>query len=195
MIRRARLICILAVLLAGALGVISSTQTWLVVTLAAGGDALTVPGADALPVLAPLSLAVLALGAALSLAGRVLRYVLGALTVAAAVTLLWLTVPIAVQLPVSAVASTVTTHTGIAGVESVSQLVATITATAWPAIAVVLWVVLLLAGTATLATAHGWRRTGRRFSASGEHAAAAADTPLDAVDSWDDLSRGDDPTR
>ena len=39
-------------------------------------------GAAALPVLAPLSLAVLALGGALSIVGLVLRYVFGALTVA-----------------------------------------------------------------------------------------------------------------
>ncbi|MFH5905902.1 hypothetical protein ACHM19_15340, partial [Clostridium perfringens] len=45
-------------LLAGALGVISSTQTWIDVTLADGAQqTLAVPGADAVPVLTPLSLA------------------------------------------------------------------------------------------------------------------------------------------
>ena len=80
--RRARLLAVTVVLAVGALGIISSTQTWLAVTLRQGPDsALLVPGAAALPVLAPLSLAVLALGAALSIVGLVLRYVFGALTI------------------------------------------------------------------------------------------------------------------
>ena len=45
---------------------------------------LAVPGSDALPVLTPLSLAALALGAALSIAGPVVRYVFGALGLAIA---------------------------------------------------------------------------------------------------------------
>ena len=80
MIRRARLLCVVLVVLCGALGVISSTQTWLTVELQdAAHHVLDVPGASAVPVLAPLSLAVLALGAALSIVGPALRYVFGAL--------------------------------------------------------------------------------------------------------------------
>ena len=70
MTARARLLCVAAIVLAGAIGVISSTQTWLVVTLAGAEHELTVPGAAAVPVLAPLSLAVLALGGALPSVAR-----------------------------------------------------------------------------------------------------------------------------
>ncbi|HET8928965.1 MAG TPA: Trp biosynthesis-associated membrane protein [Microbacterium sp.] len=195
MIRRARLICVVVTLLTGALGLISSTQTWFEVALVDGGDALAVPGADAIPVLAPLCLAVLALGAALTIVGTVLRYILGALTVLAGAVLLWLTVPVAFDPPVSAVASAVTTATGIAGLESVSALIASITATPWPGVTVLCAAVLALAGILTLVTAHAWRRPGRRFATDAAHDAPSADEPLDAVDSWDDLSRGDDPTR
>jgi uncharacterized membrane protein (TIGR02234 family) len=195
MTRRARLICVVVILLAGAVGLISSTQTWFEVALASGGDALAVPGADAIPVLAPLCLAVLALGAALTIVGTVLRYVLGGLTVLAGAALLWLTAPVAAEAPVSAVASAVTTATGIAGLESVSELIASITATPWPTVTVLSSAVLLLAGILTLVTAHAWRRAGRRFATDGSHDARASDEPLDALDSWDDLSRGDDPTR
>jgi hypothetical protein len=63
--RRARLMSVVVTVLCGAIGVISSTQTWLTVELADGAHhTLEVPGASAVPVLAPLSLAVLALGAA-----------------------------------------------------------------------------------------------------------------------------------
>src|SRR5690606_9910601 len=117
------------------------------------------------------------------------------LIVAAGLVLLWLTVPLVFSPPISAVAATVTTHTGIAGLESVTGLVAALTATAWPGVTAAAWVVLLLAGVATLVTAHRWQRTGRRFDTGGRHAGTDPGTPLDAVDSWDELSRGDDPTR
>ena len=74
MIRRARLLSVVVTVLCGALGVISSTQTWLTVELQdAAHHILDVPGASAVPVLAPLSLAVLALGAALSIVGVALQ--------------------------------------------------------------------------------------------------------------------------
>ena len=82
------------------------------------------PGASAVPVLAPLSLAVLALGAALSIVGLVLRYVFGALTVAIAALLAWLTAQVAFAPPASAVAAIVTEATGITGEAAVAALVA-----------------------------------------------------------------------
>src|SRR6478609_1183955 len=100
MTARARLLCVAAIVLAGAIGVISSTQTWLVVTLAGAEHELTVPGAAAVPVLAPLSLAVLALGGALSIVGLVLRYIFGVLTVAIAGLLGFLSAQIAFTTPV-----------------------------------------------------------------------------------------------
>jgi len=195
MTRRARILAVVTILLVGGLGVIASTQTWLTVTLRAGGDPLPVPGTAALPVLAPLCLAVLALGGALSIVGLVLRYVFGALTVGAAAALVWLAAPIAVSPPVSAVSATVTTATGISGTEAVSGLVAGIVATPWPGVTLAAGALLCVAGLFTLGTAHAWRRTGRRYDADSVAAPRAATGPLDAVDSWDDLSRGDDPTR
>src|SRR6478736_8874164 len=100
--RRARLLSVVVIVLCGAIGVISSTQTWLTVELADGAHhTLEVPGASAVPVLAPLSLAVLALGAALSIVGLVLRYLFGGLTVAIAAVLAWLTVTVAFTHPSS----------------------------------------------------------------------------------------------
>jgi uncharacterized membrane protein (TIGR02234 family) len=192
-IARARLVAVVLMVLAGAIGVISSTQTWLTVALDDGaGHELPVPGADAIPVLAPLSLAVLALGAALSIVGRVMRWIFGALTVLIAGWLLALTAQVAFGTPVSAVSSTVTTATGITGLDSVAALVAGIFPTPWPFIALALWAVLLVAGVFTLATAGRWRGSGRRYRT--EDAAPPAMRPRDAIDSWDDLSRGADPT-
>ena len=200
MTTRARLLAVAATVLAGALGIISSTQTWLSVVLTEGaGQALPVPGAAAIPVLAPLSLAVLALGGALSIVGLVLRYVFGTLTVLIAVVLGALTAQIVIAPPVSAVAATVTTATGLTGAEAVAEIVATVSRTPWPAVTLVAWIVLLAAGVFTLATGRRWRGSGRRYEADAAPrpsaaAPAAASRPHDAIDSWDDLSRGDDPT-
>jgi uncharacterized membrane protein (TIGR02234 family) len=200
MIRRARLLAVLTTLAVGALGVISSTQTWLVVTLDDGGrHELAVTGAAAVPVLAPLSLAVLALGAALSIVGLVLRYVFGVLTVAIAGTLGFLSAQVAFATPVGAVASTVTAATGITGISTVDTLVATITATPWPALTLTATVILLAGGLVILVTARRWGRSGRRYESDAgtpteSDAEATASRPHDAIDSWDDLSRGTDPT-
>lgn len=195
--RRARLVAVVATLLCGAIGVISSTQTWLVVVLGdSAGRALEVPGASAIPVLAPLSLAVLALGGALSIVGSVLRYAFGALTVVIAALLTWATAQVALTPPVSAVSSTVTEATGITGESAVAGLLDSITSTAWPIVTLVVWILLIGAGVFTLATAHRWRSGGRRYRTEDAPTAAgpAGSRPHDAIDSWDDLSRGEDPT-
>ncbi len=199
MTRRSRLLAVLTTLAGGAVGVISSTQTWLVVTLDDGGrHELAVPGAAAVPVLAPLSLAVLALGAALSIVGLVLRYVFGVLTVAIAATLGFLSAQVAYATPVAAVASTVTAATGITGADAVDALVATVVATPWPALTFAATVLLLAAGVLILVTARIWGRSGRRYESDAATTAPdggeSASRPHDAIDSWDDLSRGTDPT-
>jgi hypothetical protein len=199
--RRARLLAVVVTVACGAIGVISSTQTWLIAVLDDGAEhALAVAGASAIPVLAPLSLAVLALGAALSIVGLVLRFVFGALSVLIGVVLAWLTARIAFEHPVSAVASVVTEATGIAGESSVAELLASITATAWPIVTLGAWVVLVAAGVFTLVTARGWASSGRRYRTD-DPARPAADgsRPHDAagsraIDDWDGLSRGEDPT-
>jgi len=195
MTARARLLCVAAIVLAGAIGVISSTQTWLVVTLADAEHELTVAGAAAVPVLAPLSLAVLALGGALSIVGLVLRYIFGVLTVGIALVLGVLTAQIAFARPLDAAAPTVTDATGITGTAAISELVSGISATPWPICTLLAWVLLLAAGLFTIVTAHGWRGSDRRYRSDAVPPAGPAPSrPRDAVDSWDDLSRGDDPT-
>ena len=157
------------------------------------------PGASAVPVLAPLSLAVLALGAALSIVGLVLRYVFGALTVAIAALLAWLTAQVAFAAPV--VGRRLDGHRGDRHHRRGRRRRARrrrSTPTPWPFV--------------TLAAWHRAARRGRlhprhRAPLAGERAAVshgcrdagrAGDRrdsrPHDAIDSWDDLSRGEDPT-
>lgn len=191
--RRGRSISVLGFLLAGGVGIISSTQTWLTVQRADAGEPLLVTGADAVPLLAPLSLALLALGAALAIAGPVLRHVFAALGAGAAVVLALGTVPLLAAPPLSAVSSAVTEATGIAGASAIGDIVAGIDPSVWPGIALGCWVVLLAASVFILLTARRWKTGGRRYRTAGaahEHTVG----PLDPVDSWDDLSHGTDPT-
>lgn len=192
MIRRARSNAVLATLAAGLLGVFSSTQTWVQVTLADGTAGLAVTGADAVPVLAPLSLAVLALGAALSIVGHVVRIVLGALMLLIAVALVTLSAPVLTGPPASAYAAVVTEATGIGGDQALAGLVAATTVTGWPVIAILAGVLLAAAGGFVVATSHRWPRGGRKYQSAALR--APQEGPLDAIDSWDELSRGDDPT-
>lgn len=196
MIRRARLLAVVVVVACGALIVISSTQTWLTAVLDDGAaHALEVPGSAAVPVLAPLGLAVLALGGALSIVGLVLRYAFGVLTVLVAGVVGWLSALVALTTPTSAIAATVTEATGITGEAAVAELVSSVTTTAWPMVTVVAAAVLVAAGLFTIVTARQWKGSGRRYRT--EETAPTTVTgsrPHDAIDSWDDLSRGEDPT-
>ncbi|MDT0118090.1 Trp biosynthesis-associated membrane protein [Microbacterium sp. PRF11] len=193
--RRARSTAVLGMLLAGAIGVISSTQTWIDVTLDDGAQqTLAVPGAEALPVLTPLSLAALALGAALSIVGPVLRYVFGALGVLIAVFVGIGTAQILFATPVAATAATVTDATGISGTDAVASLVSNLSLTPWPAVTLLAQAVLAAAAVFTLVTGRRWASGASRKYRTGDEAGAETGRPHDAIDSWDDLSRGDDPT-
>lgn len=193
MTARLRTLLVAVVLLCGAVGVMATTQTWLEVTLhGVAAKPLTVAGSAAVSVATPLSLAVLALGAVLAITGTIMRHVLGALAVIIAAVQGYLTAHVAFATPTSAVASTVTKSTGITGAQPVADLVAHITPTAWPFVALAAWIVLAAAGVAVLVTARRWPSSGRKYRMASGHRAAAG--PLNAVDSWDGLSRGEDPT-
>lgn len=199
MTRRLRTLCVVAILVGGAVALIASTQTWLDVTLVDRGPApLPVAGASAMALLAPLSLAALALGLALSIVGRVLRYMFGVLAVAIGGVLAVGALRVIVALPVESFSAPVTETTGLSGPETIAALVAGITVTPWPFLTVAAAVVIAAGGGVVLATAHRWPGSGRRYrtdAASDGVGTPAASRPHDAIDSWDDLSRGDDPTR
>ncbi|QTV81016.1 Trp biosynthesis-associated membrane protein (plasmid) [Microbacterium sp. NIBRBAC000506063] len=188
---RGRSLSVLLLVLVGGLGILSSTQTWLFVSVSTAAETVEVSGADALPILAPLSLTILALAGVLAIVGRMLRYVFAAIAVAIGVWLLIATLPLVTSPPLSAAAGTVTELTGLAGHDAVATLVEAVVPTSWPLVTLVLWVLLLAAAAFIAASAHRWRTAGKRFRTDGQTHTG----PIDAIDSWDDLSRGSDPTR
>ena len=192
MTRRARSRSVMAILAAGALLLIAGTQTWLTVTLTTGGsEPLEVSGTGADRLLMPLSLAALAAGLLLSISGRVLRYVLGAIALAVAVILGVTAVNTAFIDPRSASASAVTEATGLTGSGVSDALIDQISVSAWPFVTVAAAALLALAALFVLGTASKWAAVTSRYDAA---KARTAGEPRDAVESWDDLSRGEDPT-
>jgi uncharacterized membrane protein (TIGR02234 family) len=214
--RRVKLILMLSIVVGSILALIASTQVWysLHLTSAANHSApVTVQGSVAAPALTALSLAGLALVAALAIAGPVVRVVLGVLGTLLGACIL-LSAGLAVGAPERAGTPAVTTVTGVSGNTSVKHLVAGIDSSAWPWIAIVGGVILVLAGIAVLVTSRAWPGTSRRYQAVRFEPADASAADLAeelnqpgttsqngpasrdaAIDNWDELSRGEDPTR
>lgn len=205
--RRLKLVVILGVLLPSALALVAWTQVWIEARLDPSGSAtrsLDVTGATAAPALTALALAGVALAGALSIAGPVIRVVLGLLEI-----LMGFSVALAAVLamidPAGSSAALVTANTGIAGRASIADGVSATVSTPWPYAALLAGVMMIAAGIAVLVTGRRWPAPGSRYQAvrfesapvgsgnavpSSESAADAAD----AVDAWDGLTRGEDPT-
>ena len=235
--RRVKYLTLLALVVGSGLGLLSATQTWFVIDVkdvANHAGTVTVAGSAAAPALTALSLAGLALTAALAIAGPAFRVVLSILGILLGVSIVFSAVSV-VGDPLRAASGAITSATGVAGEASLRKLVESTTTEFWPWLAVVGGVLVALAGILAIVFVRAWPGPSRRYQArfagedgrSAEEAvaelsegddeaaagtadddqeareAAEADTPdtptaLDrdtAIDSWDELSRGDDPTR
>lgn len=186
--RRLKFSTLGAGLLFSALVFLAWTQDWVAVTLTEGAQ-LNVAGDVASPALSALALTSLVLIGALSIAGPVFRVILGVLQVLLGATMA-LASALAIADPVRAATPVVTDATGIAGAESVAAMVATAAVTAWPWLAVVASTLFGLAGIAVVATARRWPGQSGKYSAVRMEQAEGRN----AVDDWDALSDGTDPT-
>jgi len=203
---RMKLPAVLATVVGGGLALLAWSQTWFDLELAdaaahGAGDGIAVPGSVASPALAALGLAALALVAALAIAGPVIRIVLGILEVVLGGCVLlavWLTIGD----PVGAVSPAVTDATGVSGAGPTAELVASVDQTAWPVAAIAGGILLVAAGIVVLVTGTRWPASSRRYRAvrladaqgSAPGAAPGRAASDRAIDDWDELSRGDDPT-
>jgi len=202
---RMKLPVIVATVVGSALALLSWSQTWFELRLTdsaaqGGGEAIAVAGSVASPALAALALAGLALVAALAIAGPVIRIVLGILELVIGGCLLLATF-LTLGSPIAAVAPAVTDATGVTGAGPTAELVASATATGWPVAAIVGGALLILAGLVVLVTGTRWPSSSRRYRGTrladdeARPAEAGGRAASDrAIDDWDELSRGDDPT-
>ena len=194
---RLRGLLLVATVVVAGLALLAWSQSWFTLQLgASAGDPqpLEVRGDVAAGALAPLALAVLAIVAALALAGPGFRTVFGALEALLGVCVILVAV-VSLGDPVAASAHAVTDATGIAGADSVAALVDTVAVTVWPAVAILAGALTVVVGAFIAASARRWPVSGRKYSRTRTVAADAAAGSGDAVSEWDALSEGDDPTR
>jgi hypothetical protein len=175
----------------------TTTQTWLTVHLdptqlgqaVNSQDGLQVQGSKAATTVTALALVALAGGLAASIAGRIARWIITAIILLAAAGIVGAAAVVQAD-PLAAAQGSIAAATGISG-SSVQVGV-----TAFPALAVVAGCLLGLAALAIVPAGRYWKaRTKYDTAATGAGAGtAAAPGPADEIDSWDRLSRGDDPT-
>jgi hypothetical protein len=187
--RRIKNTLMLAAAVLALLTLITWTQVWFGVTLV-DGTQLEIAGEVAAPALSALALASLVLVGALSIAGPFFRLVFGLLESLIGVAVVSSAV-IALTDPVVASASAISGATGVAGAKSVAAFVDTVDQGLWPWLALVAGVLVVLAGLAVIVTARRWPGSSRKYNATRLEPAKRERT---AVDDWDALSGGDDPT-
>lgn len=189
--RKSTLVLLIAVLALAVFG--TTTQTWMTVTLdpnqvgqaGAAQDALEVQGSKAATTVTALALVALAGGLAAAIAGRIARWIITAIIVLASAGIVAAAATVLAS-PLAAAQGSIAEATGITG----SQ--AHVAVTAFPVLAVVAGCLLALAALVIPLAARHWKaRTKYDVAATGS---AAASGPVDEIDSWDRLSRGDDPT-
>jgi hypothetical protein len=180
-------------ILFSALTLIAWTQLWFTVSVnetTTSTMAIAVTGDLAAPALSAFSLAGLALVAALTISGTVLRIVLGVLQFAIGAGVVASTAA-ALANPVAASASAVTKVTGVSGSHSVAALVETSSQTAWPWLALVFGALTAAVGVVVAITGRRWPGSSRRYQAIADTDQEDSSNP---VSDWDRLSGGSDPT-
>lgn len=186
--RRLKLSLLLGGLAASGLVFLGWTQEWFSVVIV-DGPVLSVQGDVGAPALSTLALTCLVLIGALSIAGSFFRVVLGLLEILLGIAVVF-SGALALADPISASASAISDATGIAGEASLPGLVASVTVTAWPWVSTVGGALVSFLGLAVIITARRWPASTRKYN-------AVRVEPVEgrtAVDDWDSLSDGSDPT-
>lgn len=187
--RKSTLVLLIAVLALAVFG--TTTQTWITVVLDAAqaggsGNTLAVQGSKAATTVTALALVALAGGLAAAIAGRIARWIITAIVLLAAAGIVAAAGTVLAS-PLAAAQGSIAAATGVTG----SQ--AEVAVTAFPVLAVVVGCLLALAALLIIPAGRYWK-TRTKYDVPGTAGSAATSGPVDEIDSWDRLSRGDDPT-
>ncbi|MGN6440958.1 MAG: Trp biosynthesis-associated membrane protein [Arthrobacter sp.] len=190
--RKSNVVLLITLLALAAFG--TTTQTWMTATLdpnqvgqaAATQNAIQVQGSKAATTVTALALVALAGGLAAAIAGRIARWVITAIILLASAGVVTAAAMVLAD-PLAAAQGTIAGATGVSG----SQ--AHIEVTAFPVLAVVAGCLLALAALLILPASRYWK-TRTKYDAPASAGSAAPAGPVDEIDSWDRLSRGEDPT-
>lgn len=184
------------VALGGVLALVSATQTWVALRLiegAAATDMLLVSGQDLNASLSPVAIAVLAAALALTIAGRVFRWVLGVLITGLGAGIAAMSVGV-LSGPVQAASGKLAEITAISGASQL-DLVSSADTTIWPLLTVATGILLAVLGVAVVVLSGRWRAAGRKYeSGSGASASAAALDEPDRISDWERQNEGEDPS-
>lgn len=164
-------------------------------TNALGDFAVTVSGATAAPVVPATALVLAAAGAAVALAGRIGRWVVVAVVALGGLALAGASGAVLVD-PWNHVRDAVAAATGVDHVSDQAE------ATAWPWVAVVVGLLVVLAAVGLARGSAAWSAPDRRHeidgAGPGERPARSPEAPAggapDERDDWDALTRGSDPS-
>lgn len=188
-------VVVLATVIAALAAFGSTTQTWLSVTLpqtAVQTPSIQVPGSDAATAVTAFALVGLAAALAASIAGRTARWIIAVILTVAGAGIALSSLAVAMD-PSASAAPAIGEALGVTSQDGVS-----VTATAMPWLAVLAGLFLVLCAVWLLIAGRSWvtaRRYENRYERSDtRNRPVKADTNADEIDSWDSLSRGEDPT-
>ncbi|MEJ6489323.1 Trp biosynthesis-associated membrane protein [Leucobacter sp. USCH14] len=190
---RPKLLVVSAIALAGALGLLSGSQTWISFMLDGTHSVETVAGHEVNAAVSPISIAVVAAALALTIAGPVFRRSLGVLVALLGAGLAALTISV-IAAPLAAITGRITELTGISG-DSTTALVVWNSLAPWIWLCVVAGVLAVILGIVVAVFSGSWSSGGRKYDATPKSDAnAAASGAPDRISDWDALSDGDDPS-
>ena len=188
--RKSTLVLLIAVIALAVFG--TTTQTWMTVSLdpqqlgqAAGQGGLQVQGRKDATKETALAHVALAGGLDASIAGKSARWIITAIIVLAAAGISNAAATV-LAYPLAAAQGSIAAATGITGSS------ADVSVTAFPVLAVVAGSLLAVCGLLVIPAGRHWK-TRTKYDAAAQGTAAQSG-PVDEIDSWDRLSRGDDPT-
>lgn len=194
--RKSTLVLAIAALALAVFG--TTTQTWLTVHLdpaqlgaaVDSQDGLQVQGSKAATTVTALALVALAGGLAVSIAGRIGRWIITVLILLAAAGIVS-AAAVVIADPLAAAQGSIAAATGITGSD------VQVDVTVFPALAVVAGTLLALSALLVIPAGRYWKSRTKYDTAVTGAAAGGSAAPAglaDEIDSWDRLSRGDDPT-
>lgn len=166
----------------------ATTQTWIEVRLdptGASNSDLHVQGSKAATAVTALAVVALAGGLAASIAGRIARWIIAVLIVLSAAGIILAAITVLMD-PLGAAQGAIAAATGVSGGRADAA------ATAFPVVAIVAGALLALCAVALPLAGRHW--TSRTKYDAGARSRKSSNEPVDEIDSWDSLSRGEDPT-
>ncbi|HIW47038.1 MAG TPA: Trp biosynthesis-associated membrane protein [Candidatus Yaniella excrementigallinarum] len=187
-----RSMTVLILLLGGAIALIGSTQTWVTATgfEAAHISHVQLSGQEASPIITAMSLVTIAAGAALSIARNLGRWIIGIVAILSAIAIGWASLSVWTS-PATAVAPKIAETTGTTGMEDIAD---NIDVSLLPWLTVFGALLVLLGGIVTLIFGSRWPVGKTKKYERADQIAVDHDAQLDEIDTWDELSRGEDPT-